>query len=100
MNFQPELFFIGEKEGKLIATAMTGYEGHRGWINYLAVHPNYQHEGLGQNIMDEAEHKLKSLGCIKINLQVRETNTRIINFYKRLGYKIDKVISLGKRLSI
>jgi ribosomal protein S18 acetylase RimI-like enzyme len=99
MNFQPGLFFVGEADGKLIATVMAGYEGHRGWINYLAVHPDYQRQGLGRRLMDQVEQKLKSLGCVKINLQVRETNTKVIQFYNRLGYKTDRVVSLGKRLS-
>jgi ribosomal protein S18 acetylase RimI-like enzyme len=77
---------------------MAGYEGHRGWINYLAVHPSYQRNGIGRHMMDEAEIRLQDVGCPKINLQVRSTNSGVIEFYKRIGYKIDEVVSLGKRL--
>lgn len=77
---------------------MAGYEGHRGWINYLAVDPNCQKKGLGRRMMDEAEARLQELGCPKINLQVRTTNTAVIDFYKALGYTIDDSISMGKRL--
>lgn len=98
MDFQPGLFLIGEMNGQIMASVMAGYEGHRGWINYLAVHPGYQRAGLGCRMMEAAEQKLTSLGCVKINLQIRETNTQVIDFYKRLGYNVDRVVSLGKRL--
>ena len=77
---------------------MAGYEGHRGWINYLAVDPQYQHRDYGTQMMLAAEEKLKSMGCSKINLQVRETNLGVISFYQKMGYQIDAVTSLGKRL--
>lgn len=98
INFQPDLFLIGELDGKLIASVMAGYEGHRGWINYLAVHPDFRGRGFGKRIMSEAELKCIALGCVKINLQVRGTNTRVIKFYQEMGYNVDEVVSLGKRL--
>lgn len=95
---QPELFLVGVSEGRLVATVMAGYEGHRGWINYLAVAPEHQRFGLGRAMMDEAERRLCELGCPKINLQIRRENAGAAVFYARLGYKEDDVISLGKRL--
>ncbi|BBO90212.1 GNAT family acetyltransferase [Desulfosarcina ovata] len=95
---QPELFLVGCLAYKIIATVMAGYDGHRGWINYLAVHPNYQHTGLGKRMMAEAEIRLRATGCSKINLQVRRTNAKVIEFYKKIGYKLDDVVSFGKRL--
>ncbi|BBO85780.1 GNAT family acetyltransferase [Desulfosarcina ovata subsp. sediminis] len=95
---QPELFLVGCLEAKIIASVMAGYDGHRGWINYLAVHPDYQHAGLGKRMMDEAEIRIRSTGCPKINLQVRRTNAKVIEFYKKIGYKLDDVVSFGKRL--
>ncbi len=95
---QPELFLVGCLADQIIATVMAGYDGHRGWINYLAVHPNYQHAGLGGRMMDEAEIRLRAAGCPKINLQVRSINTNMIEFYRKIGYKVDDVVSLGKRL--
>ena len=77
---------------------MAGYEGHRGWINYLAVEPGRQRAGLGRALMAEAERLLCAAGCPKINLQVRSTNAAVIAFYRRLGYAEDAVVSLGKRL--
>ena len=77
---------------------MGGYEGHRGWINYLAVDPDFQKKGYSKQIMKVIEINLKELGCPKINLQVRGDNTEVIEFYKSIGYHNDEVVSLGKRL--
>jgi ribosomal protein S18 acetylase RimI-like enzyme len=98
INFQPDLFFVGLLNKKLIASIMVGYEGHRGWINYLAVNPKYQRRGFGRKLMDYATRILSDLHCQKINVQVRESNIDTIEFYKKLGYKNDKVISFGKRM--
>lgn len=93
-----DLFLVGELDGALIASVMGGYEGHRGWANYLAVRPNYQDKGYARLLMSELETKLLEKGCPKINLQVRDTNIDIVRFYEALGYKIDAAVSLGKRL--
>jgi ribosomal protein S18 acetylase RimI-like enzyme len=77
---------------------MAGYEGHRGWLNYLAVDPGYQRQGYARAIVDEAERLLRTAGCPKINLQVRTSNHHAIEFYRRLGYSVDEVSSMGKRL--
>jgi ribosomal protein S18 acetylase RimI-like enzyme len=98
LEVQPEMFLVGCSDGQIIATVMAGYEGHRGWINYLAVHPDYQRMGIGRRMMKEVEIRLRAAGCPKINLQVRNTNADVIEFYKRIGYKVDDVVSLGKRL--
>jgi len=98
LKIQPELFLVACLDGQTIATVMAGYDGHRGWINYLAVHPQHQHSGIGRRMMDEAESRLRAAGCPKINLQVRSKNASVIEFYKRIGFKADDVVSLGKRL--
>jgi ribosomal protein S18 acetylase RimI-like enzyme len=77
---------------------MAGYEGHRGWINYLAVAPSHRRKGYAGRLMEEAEKRLKAAGCPKINLQVRETNLDVIQFYQSIGFATDRVVSLGKRL--
>jgi ribosomal protein S18 acetylase RimI-like enzyme len=77
---------------------MVGYEGHRGWVNYLAVEPQVPQHGLGRMMMAEAERRLLQLGCPKIQLQVRESNVDAMAFYRQLGYTQDAVVSLGKRL--
>lgn len=93
-----DLFLVGKKDGALIAAAMGGYDGHRGWVNYLAVDPDEQKQGYGHLMMTALEEKLLALGCPKINLQIRTSNTGVIQFYKQIGYKVDDVVSMGKRL--
>ncbi len=93
-----EYFLVGEKDGKIVASAMGGYEGHRGWVNYLAVHPSEQGNGYGRLLMQHLEEQLIAAGCPKINLQIRDTNLDVIKFYEAIGYKQDKVVSFGKRL--
>ena len=100
MRVNPELFLVGILDGRLLATCMAGYEGHRGWLNYLAVAPEWQRQGLGSQLVAEAERRLHALGCPKINLQVRTSNQAVIAFYRSLGYAVDDVISLGKRLVV
>ena len=98
LAWQPDLLFVGEMDGRIVASVMAGYEGHRGWINYLAVEPDEQRQGRGRQLMTAAEAALRALGCPKINLQVRTTNAEVRAFYERIGYAVDNVISLGKRL--
>ena len=93
-----DLFLVGEQNGQLVATAMGGYEGHRGWVNYLAVDPALQRSGLGRELMTSLENKLRQKGCPKINLQVRTSNQQTIDFYHAIGFLDDDVVSLGKRL--
>ena len=93
-----DLLLVGEIDDDVIATVMAGYEGHRGWINYLAVAPTRRRQGLGRTLMIEAECRLLARGCPKINLQVRGSNPESIAFYERIGYRIDDAVSLGKRL--
>src|SRR5215475_14155673 len=95
---QPHLFLVGLLDRELVATVMAGYEGHRGWINYLGVAPECRRRGLGREIMAEAERLLRAEGCPKINLQVRTTNQEVLAFYQSLGYALDEVVSMGKRL--
>ncbi len=94
----PEWFLVGELAGQVVATCMVGYEGHRGWINYLAVAPDLRRSGLATRLMDQATRLLRKAGCPKINLQVRSTNDEVITFYRNLGYEVDEVVSLGLRL--
>lgn len=98
LKVDPDLFLVGTDEGSIIATVMGGYEGHRGWINYLAVKPVEQRKGYGQAIMQAVEVLIEQKGCPKINLQVRINNEAVIAFYSAIGYGNDHVVGLGKRL--
>jgi len=95
---QPELFLVALAGEALVGTVMAGYDGHRGWINYLAVDPNQRRRGLGRLLMASAESALTARGCAKINLQVREGNGEVAAFYRAIGFTVDPVTSFGKRL--
>ena len=98
LQVQRDMFLVGMLGSRLVASVMAGYEGHRGWVNYLAVKPEYQKRGLGRRMMEEAEARLIAAGCPKINLQVRKSNAGTIAFYERIGYLVDDALSMGKRL--
>ncbi|MGQ7844130.1 GNAT family acetyltransferase [Granulosicoccus sp. 3-233] len=93
-----DLFLVCEEDGQITGSVMAGYEGHRGWINYLAVAPGLRNSGLGRRLMEEVERRLLALGCPKINLQVRQGNDAVIAFYEAIGFSDDHCTSLGKRL--
>ena len=98
LKVQAELFLVEFLEDKLIASVMGGYDGHRGWINYFAVHPDFQARGYGKQLMDNVENGLRELGCPKINLQIREGNDKVFSYYQKLGFVEEKRINMGKRL--
>ena len=98
LAIQPELFLVGEAENQIVASVMAGYEGHRGWVNYLAVAPAFRGRGYGRALMQHVETALERRGCPKLSLLVRGSNPDAIAFYHRLGYVQDESVSLGKRL--
>ena len=98
LGIQRDLFLVGSLDGRLVATIMVGYEGHRGWVNYLAVAADCRRRGFGRLLMDEAEARLREMGCPKINLQIRRSNAGAVAFYRSIGYAQDDVVSMGKRL--
>jgi hypothetical protein len=93
---QPELFFVAEIDSVIIGTIMAGYDGHRGWLYTVAVNPQYRRRGIGTNLVQHAEKALIEMGCLKINLQVRASNAKVVDFYQKLGYLTDGNISMGK----
>ncbi len=93
-----ENLLVLEAGEELIGSVMVGYDGHRGWVNYLAVHPDHRRQGLGRMLMDEAERRLGEIGCPKVNLQVRTSNEAARDFYRQIGYSVDEAVSFGKRL--
>ena len=104
LTTQAEWFLVGvddatgEDGNKLIASAMFGYDGHRGWVNYLAVTPACQRRGHARQLMARGEALLSAAGCPKLNLQLRSSNSEVLDFYHHIGYVRDDVVSLGKRL--
>jgi ribosomal protein S18 acetylase RimI-like enzyme len=98
LTVQPELFLVGEAEDGIVASVMAGYEGHRGWVNYLAVAPAFRGRGYGRALMQHVEAALGRRGCPKLSLLVRRSNRDAMKFYRRLGYAEDESVSFGKRL--
>jgi ribosomal protein S18 acetylase RimI-like enzyme len=98
LKIQPELFYVAVTDGHLAGTAMSGFDGHRGWVYYVAVHPDYRRRGIGSALMKKVETTLIQIGCPKLNLQIRADNTQVQSFYESLGYTVEERISMGKRL--
>ena len=98
LQFQPQLFLVGTVDARVMASAMAGYDGHRGSVFYLAVHPDFQGLGYGRALMAHIETVLAGLGCPKLNIVVRSSNVDVVGFYNGLAYTQDDVVSLGKRL--
>ena len=95
---QPELFLVAIVDGLLVGTAMAGFDGHRGWVYYVAVNPAYRRRGIGSALMIEVEAALSQYGCPKLNLQIRSSNADVQAFYESLGYILEDRISMGKQL--
>jgi ribosomal protein S18 acetylase RimI-like enzyme len=98
LQVQRELFLVVEEGGAIVASVMAGYEGHRGWVNYLAVDAAHRRGGLGAELMRRVEQLLLARGCPRVVLLVRTTNADVLAFYRALGYAQDDAIALGKRL--
>ena len=92
------LFFVAVAAGSVSGTIMAGYDGHRGWIYSLAVHPSERKMQIGTALLCRAENALRRKGCVKINLQILETNSGVREFYEKNGYSIEPRISMGKEL--
>lgn len=99
LAIQRELFLVATIDSELVGTAMAGYDGHRGWVYYVAVSPKHRRQGIGTALMKAVEQRLASMGCPKLNLQVRATNEEVVAFYRKLGYEVEERISMGKRLA-
>jgi ribosomal protein S18 acetylase RimI-like enzyme len=98
LSNDPDGLVVAELHGAIVGSLMFGYEGHRGWLNYLAVKPEQQRTGVGRALVSYAEAVLGAAGCPKVNLQIRKSNLRAVDFYRRLGYLEDDVVSMGRRL--
>lgn len=95
-RFQPGLVFVAECDGKVVGTTMAGYDGHRGWLNGVAVHPYHQRQGIASALVHHAIAKLHAFGCIKLNLQIRDGNDAVVAFYEALGFEVEPRISMSK----
>lgn len=95
---QPELFLVAEFDGTIVGSVMAGYDGHRGWLYYLAVSPEHRGNSFGRALVDSAEQLLLQRGCPKVNLMIRNGNEPVQDFYRQLGYSTDDVVTMSRRL--
>jgi ribosomal protein S18 acetylase RimI-like enzyme len=95
---QPELFLVADDGGVVVGTVMAGYDGHRGWLYYLASAPARRGEGIARRLVEEAEARLLAMGCPKVQLMVRPENHAARSFYDALGYEPFDTWNTGKRL--
>ncbi len=98
LAFGDGLFWLAELEGRIVGTVVAGYDGHRGWIYSLGVHPEVRRSGAGRALLAQAERALAALGCPKVNLQVFAGNVGAQAFWRSVGYAPDEVVSFGKHL--
>ena len=90
-----DLIFVAEQKGKLVGACMAGYDGHRGWLYAVAVLNEQRRSGTGASLVKCAMQSLKEVGCVKVNLQIRSTNTEVAAFYKALGFATEERLSMG-----
>ncbi len=90
---------VGRLDGRIIASVMVGFDGHRGWLYYLTVDPSYQGNGFGRELVAAAEEWLKAKGAPKADLMVRHDNADAVRFYKRMGHAPQDVTTLGEKLN-
>ncbi len=98
LQVQAELFLVGIEGENLVSTAMGGYDGHRGWIYYLAVEPACRGRGYGSQLVEHLSEIMLEKGCPKVNIMVRSSNREVVRFYRQLGFKQDEVVCMGRRL--
>jgi ribosomal protein S18 acetylase RimI-like enzyme len=98
LAFGDGLFWLAKAGGRVVGTIMAGYDGHRGWIYSLGVHPDARRAGVGRALLAEVERALLARGCPKVNLQVFASNAGAQAFWRAAGYATDDVVAMGKRL--
>jgi len=96
LRHSPESCFVGVLEGRVVATVMVGYDGHRGWIYSLAVKPDLQRKGIGSQMMEHVENWLRQHGCPRAKLQIDEARSDVAGFYEKLGYEVQPLVSMAK----
>jgi ribosomal protein S18 acetylase RimI-like enzyme len=77
---------VGRDRETIVATAMVGHDGHRGWVYYVAVDPSRRQQGFGRAIMEAAEAWLRQANIAKVQLMVRPENKSVQAFYESIGY--------------
>lgn len=100
LTVQPELFLVAVEGERVVGSVMAGYDGHRGWLYYLATAASHRGQGIGRRLVAEAERLLEAMGCPKVQLMVRPDNTGARGFYDELGYEPFDTWATGRRLIV
>ncbi len=93
-----DLIFVAEDDNNVVGACIAGYDGHRGWLYAVAVSQEHRRNGVGAKLIKAAINALKELGCSKVNLQIRSTNTTVVDFYRSLGFATEDRLSMGARI--
>ena len=93
-----DMLFVATDADSIVGTAMAGYDGHRGWLYTVAVSPGHRRCGIGTALVRHAASALRTVGCIKVNLQIRATNTAVRRFYESLGFEVEERLSMGMHI--
>ena len=94
----PGLLILAEEDGHLVGSALAGWDGRRGWLYHLAVHPDERRRGIGRDLVGEVERRLGALGCPKLNLIVWDDDARAMRFWEAIGYRREKTVEYAKEL--
>jgi ribosomal protein S18 acetylase RimI-like enzyme len=89
---------IGRDDNAIVATAMVGHDGHRGWVYYVATDPDRRAKGYGRAIMNAAEDWLRAAGVPKLQLLVRPENAGVAAFYQSIGFGEQQILFFSKWL--
>ncbi|WP_295839588.1 GNAT family acetyltransferase [uncultured Microbacterium sp.] len=100
LRVQPELFLVAAEGDRVVGSVMAGYDGHRGWLYYLAAADSHRGRGIGRALVAEAERLLEHMGCPKVQLMVRPDNVAARGFYDALGYEPFDTWATGRRIVV
>jgi ribosomal protein S18 acetylase RimI-like enzyme len=83
---------------EVVGSVMVGHDGHRGWLYYVAARPTLRGKGVRRRMVQAAENWLRQRGIVKVQLLVRETNTKVVSFYEHLGFEVAPRVVMGRWL--
>ncbi len=97
LSRNPDTCLVAVRDQRLIGTVLGGFDGRRGLIHHLAVHPGFQRQGVGRRLMTEVENRFRALGVVKVSLWIRNDNRPVAAFYRQLGYELrGDIITMSK----
>ena len=94
----PGLLLVAAQGERIIASALGGWDGRRGWIYHVATAPSHRRQGHATRLVREVEARLRALGCPRANVLVRLDNPDGARFWEALGYADRSTRQLGRDL--